>query len=110
MTTLLIAEHDHLSIKSATLNTITAARKLGGELHVLVAGSGCDAAAQAVARIAGVDKVRVADAAHLADQGAENVAALVVALVRVPAPARMTIVSPARSVIRALSGSERPAG
>ncbi len=95
MTTLIIAEHDHVSIKSATLNTITAATKLGGDIHVLVAGSGCDAAAQAAARIADVAKVRVADAEHYADQSAENVAALAVALVNAQAGAYSHVLAPA---------------
>ncbi len=95
MTTLIIAEHDHVSIKSATLNTITAARKIGGDIHVLVAGSGCDAAAQAAARIAGVAKVRVADAAHYADQSAENIAALAVALVNAQTGAYSHVLAPA---------------
>lgn len=79
MAILIIAEHDNQSIKSATLNAVTAAGKLGGEVHLLVAGSGCSAAAEAASRIAGVVRVKVADAAHYADQGAENVAVLVVA-------------------------------
>ncbi|MBI1905916.1 MAG: electron transfer flavoprotein subunit alpha/FixB family protein [Rhodocyclales bacterium] len=79
MRTLVIAEHDHQSIKAATLNTIAAAVKLGAEVDVLVAGSGCGAAAEQAAKIAGVAKVRVADAAHYEQQTAENVAALVVA-------------------------------
>ena len=74
-----IAEHDNTSIKPATLNAVTAAAKIGGELHLLVAGSGCTAAAAAAAKIAGVAKVRVADAAHYADQSAENIAALILA-------------------------------
>src|ERR1035437_7288021 len=79
MALLVIAEHDNASIKAATLNTVAAAQKIGGEIHVLVAGSNCSAAAAAAAKIAGVAKVKVADAAHYADQTAENVAALVVA-------------------------------
>jgi electron transfer flavoprotein alpha subunit len=79
MTILVIAEHDNASLKASTLNTITAAQKIGGDIHVLVAGSGCGAAAEAAAKIAGVAKVRVADAAHYGDQTAENLAALVVA-------------------------------
>ena len=79
MAILVIAEHDNASIKPATLNAVTAAAKIGGEIHLLVAGSACAAAAAAAARIAGVSKVRVADAAHYADQSAENIAALVVA-------------------------------
>ncbi|HQW21272.1 MAG TPA: FAD-binding protein [Rhodocyclaceae bacterium] len=79
MALLVIAEHDNASIKAATLNTVAAAQKVGGEVHVLVAGSNCAAAAAAAAKIAGVSKVRLADAPHYADQTAENVAALVVA-------------------------------
>ena len=79
MAILVIAEHDQLSVKGATLNTITAAKQLGGDVHVLVAGSGCAPAAQAAAQIDGVAKVRVADAAHYVDQTAENIAALVIA-------------------------------
>jgi electron transfer flavoprotein alpha subunit len=79
MAILVIAEHDNASLKAATLNTVTAAGRLGGEIHVLVAGSGCATVAQAAARIAGVAKVKVADAPHYADQTAEDVAALIVA-------------------------------
>ena len=79
MSILVIAEHDHAALKAATLNTVAAAAKIGGEIHVLVAGSGCAAAAQAAAALAGVAKVKVADAAHYAEQTAENLAALVVA-------------------------------
>ena len=79
MSILVIAEHDNASLKAATLNAITAATKLGGELHVLVAGANCAAAAQQAAQVQGVAKVKVADAAHYADQTAENIAALVVA-------------------------------
>ncbi|HEY4753774.1 MAG TPA: FAD-binding protein [Candidatus Limnocylindrales bacterium] len=79
MSILVIAEHDNASLKAATLNAVTAAAKLGGEVHVLVAGSRCAAVAQAAAQVANVAKVKVADAAHYADQTAENVAALVVA-------------------------------
>ena len=64
MTILVIAEHDNSSIKAATLNTVTAATRIGGDIHLLVAGSACTTAAEAAARIAGVSKVLVADAAH----------------------------------------------
>jgi electron transfer flavoprotein alpha subunit len=74
MVALVIAEHDNGSIKGATLNTVTAAAQCGGDVHVLVAGSGCGAAAEQAAKIAGVAKVLVADAPHLADGLAENVA------------------------------------
>ena len=79
MAILVIAEHDNQSLKAATKNAVTAAAKIGGEIHVLVAGSGCASAAAEAAKLAGVAKVKVADAAHYADQTAENVAALVVA-------------------------------
>jgi electron transfer flavoprotein alpha subunit len=80
MTALVIAEHDHESIKPATLNTVTAAVQAGGEVHVLVAGANAAAAAQAAAKIAGVAKVLHADGASLADGLAENVAAQVLAV------------------------------
>ncbi|MEK7737120.1 MAG: FAD-binding protein [Pseudomonadota bacterium] len=79
MSNLVIAEHDNANLKTATLNTVAAAQKIGGEIHILVAGSGCAAVAAAAARIAGVSKVKLADAAHYAEQTAENVAALVLA-------------------------------
>ncbi|MDF1485078.1 FAD-binding protein [Ramlibacter sp. H39-3-26] len=80
MTALVIAEHDNAGIKPATLNTVSAAVALGGEVHVLVAGSGAGAAAQAAAQIAGVAKVIHADGASLAHELAENVAAQVLAI------------------------------
>ena len=61
MSTLVIAEHSNNELKSATHHTVTAAQALGGEVHVLVAGQGCQAAAESAARIPGVAKVRVAD-------------------------------------------------
>jgi electron transfer flavoprotein alpha subunit len=79
MAILVIAEHDNALLKAATLNTIAAAGRIGGEIHVLVAGHGCAAAAAAAAQVAGVSKVLQADAAHYGDQAAENLAALVVA-------------------------------
>ena len=82
MSVLVIAEHDNASIKSGTLNTITAATKLGGDVHVLVAGSGCAAAAQAAAKIAGVAKVLVADAVQYANGLAENLGDLVAGLAK----------------------------
>ena len=80
MAALVLAEHDNASLKGATLNTVTAALKCGGDVHVLVAGSNCAAIAQASAQIAGVSKVLVADAPHLADALAENVAAQIVSM------------------------------
>jgi electron transfer flavoprotein alpha subunit len=82
MAALVIAEHDNASLKAGTLNTVTAAAKAGGEVHVLVAGANCDGAAQAAAAVAGVTKVLVADAAQLGEHLAENVAAQVVAIAK----------------------------
>ncbi len=81
MTVLVIAEHDHASLKPATLNTVTAAIACAsGDVHVLVAGADAAQAAQAAAQVAGVAKVIVADSPALADNLAENVAAQVLAL------------------------------
>ena len=91
MAALVIAEHDNASLKGSTLNTITAAIQCGGDVHVLVAGHNCGAAAQAAAQIAGVAKVLVADAAPFANGLAENIAEQVVAL----APAYSHILAPA---------------
>ena len=79
MTILIIAEHDHQQLKAATLNTVTAAQKIGGDIHILVAGSNCNAAAQQAASLQGVSTVKVADAAHYQNQTAENLTALVIA-------------------------------
>src|SRR5215831_16811080 len=80
MTTLVVAEHDHASLKSATLHAVAAAQKLGGETHILVAGDNARSAADAAARIPGVGKVLLADAPQLKSQLAENIAALVVGM------------------------------
>ncbi|HEX4843383.1 MAG TPA: FAD-binding protein [Limnobacter sp.] len=80
MSVLVIAEHDNQSIKPATLNTIAAAQKIGGDIHVLVAGKGCGAAAEQAAKAVGVAKVLLADADTLADQLAENLSAQILAV------------------------------
>jgi electron transfer flavoprotein alpha subunit len=80
MACLVIAEHDNVSLKPSTLNTVTAATKIGGEVHVLVAGQGCAAAAAAAAKISGVSKVLVAESAGLANQLAEGMADQVLAI------------------------------
>jgi electron transfer flavoprotein alpha subunit len=80
MVALVIAEHDNGSLKGSTHHTVTAALACGGEVHILVAGSACGAAATAAAAIVGVNKVLVADAAAFADGLAENVAEQVLAL------------------------------
>lgn len=77
MSILVIAEHDNANLNAATLNVVTAAQAIGGDVAVLVAGSGCGAAAEAAAQVAGVAKVLVADNAAYANQLAENVALLV---------------------------------
>ncbi|MDW8468655.1 MAG: FAD-binding protein [Burkholderiales bacterium] len=82
MKALVLAEHDGRAVRKSTLNTVAAAQKIGGEVHVLVAGRDCGAAAQATARIAGVAKVLHADAPHLEHELAENVAALVASLAK----------------------------
>ncbi|MCM8578443.1 FAD-binding protein [Accumulibacter sp.] len=79
MSILVIAEHDNTSIKAATHHAVTAATRIGGDIHLLVAGSACALAAESAARISGVSKVLVADAAAYAEQSPENLAALVVA-------------------------------
>ena len=82
MTALVIAEHDNGSLKASTLNTVTAAAQCGGDVHVLIAGHQCDAAAAAAAQIAGVSKVLVADADAFANGLAENVAAQALAIAK----------------------------
>ena len=80
MTTLVIAEHDNAQLKASTLHTVSAAQRLANGVHLLVAGSGAHAVADAASRIAGVDKVILVDAPHFADGLAENLAAQIVAL------------------------------
>jgi electron transfer flavoprotein alpha subunit len=82
MTILVIAEHDNASIKATTLNTIAAAQKIGGDIHVLVAGSNAQAAADAASKIAGVSKVLLADAPQLGDGLAENIDGTVLKIAR----------------------------
>ncbi len=80
MNILVIAEHDNVVLKPSTLNTVTAAAKLGGTVHLLIAGNGCDAVAQAASQVAGIAAVKVAQAAHLADGLAENVTAQILSM------------------------------
>ena len=77
MSILVIAEHDNKTLNGATLNVVAAAQKIGGDITVLVAGSGAQAVAEQAAQVAGVSKVLLADNAAYANQLAENVAALV---------------------------------
>ena len=80
MSILIYADHDNQSLKPATLAVVTAASQIGGDIHVLVAGAGCQAAADQATKINGVSKVLVADSGAYANQLAENVAALVAGL------------------------------
>ncbi len=91
MTTLVIVEHEGDQLKAATLNTVSAAHKIGAPVHLLVAGNQCAALAQTAAKIADIEKVRVADGARYAHPLAEDLAALVVAL----APDYSHILAPA---------------
>ncbi|WP_299199762.1 FAD-binding protein [uncultured Amphritea sp.] len=82
MATLIIAEHDNHTLKGATLNAVTAASQIGGDIHILVAGGGCQAVADAASAVAGVSKVLLADNAAYEHQLAENVSLLVAELGR----------------------------
>jgi len=80
MTTLLVAEHDNKTLKDATNKALTAAKALGGDVHVLVAGKGCRGVAEAAAKLDGVKKVLLADNAAYEHMLAEPIAALIVSL------------------------------
>lgn len=82
MPILVIAEHDNNTIKTATLNTVTAAQAIGGDIHLLVAGASCQAAVNAAAEISGIAKVISADAQEYAHQLPENIAPLIVELAK----------------------------
>jgi electron transfer flavoprotein alpha subunit len=82
MAILLLAEHDNASLKAATLNVVTAAAAIGGDIHILVAGGNCRPGAEEAAKIPGIAKVLVADDEAYAHGLAENVAPLIVKLVR----------------------------
>jgi electron transfer flavoprotein alpha subunit len=94
MATLLLAEHDNKSLKDATNKALTAAKALGGDVHVLVAGQGCRPVAEAAAKLAGVGKVLLAEGTPYEHMLAEPVAALIVAL----APGYDALVAPATTV------------
>ncbi len=80
MTSLVIADHDNKNLKDTTHKVVTAAAQLGGDVHILVAGSGCNDVAQAAAKISGVSKVLCADAPIYEHQLAEPMAALIAGL------------------------------
>jgi electron transfer flavoprotein alpha subunit len=82
MPILVIAEHDNAHLKASTHHTLGAAQAIGGDVHVLVAGAGCEGVAQAAAQAAGVSKVLLADASHYKDELAESLALLVVQLAK----------------------------
>jgi electron transfer flavoprotein alpha subunit len=94
MALLLLAEHTNAALNGATAKALTAAKAIGGDIHVLVAGHQCRPAAEAAAKLDGVSKVLVADAPHLANALAEELAALIVPLMKsydaVVAPATAT--------------------
>ncbi len=94
MAILLLAEHDNATVSEQTAKTLTAATQIGGDVHVLVAGSGAKAAADAAAKLSGVSKVLLADDASLANNLAEPLAALIVSL----AGSYDTIIAAATSV------------
>ena len=91
MAILLLAEHDNTSVSDQTAKALTAAKAIGGDVHVLVAGSGAQGAADAAAKLDGVSKVLLADSADLANSLAEPLADLIVSL----AGGYDTIVAPA---------------
>ena len=94
MAILLLAEHDNATLSDQTAKTLTAAAKIGSDVHVLVAGSGAKAAADAAAKLSGVTKVLLADDASLANNLAEPLAALIVSL----DGSYDTIIAPATSI------------
>src|SRR3546814_8746087 len=82
MSVLVLAEHDNASLKAPTLNTVAAAAKIGGDIHVLVAGENCGPAAEAAAKVAGVAKVIQVEGAQYAHGLAEALAPLVAGLAK----------------------------
>ena len=93
MAALVLAEHDSGRLKASTLNVVTAARKMAGEVHILVAGFECSDVARQAAQVTGVSKVLLADAPHLAHELAEGLAEQVAAI----APGYTHVVAPATS-------------
>ena len=82
MTILVLVEHDNQGLKPGVTNAVAAAQKIGGDIHLLVAGSACAAAATAAAQVAGVAKVLLADAPHYGGGSPENLAALLVGIAK----------------------------
>ena len=115
MKTLVLVEHDNRHLKDATLATVTAAAQLG-EVHLLVAGKGCRAVAEAAAQVAGVGKVHLADDAAYEHQLAENIAPLVVSLMAshdaflAPATTTGKNIAPRLEVLKTVEPASRKAG
>ena len=80
MAILLLADHNNKTLGTANAKAMTAAKALGGEVHILVAGADCKSVAESAAKLAGADKVLLAEGPHLANALAEEVAALIVPL------------------------------
>lgn len=80
MTNLILAEHDNTRIKAATLNAVTAASQIGGDIHILITGANCNEAAAQASQISGVSKIIKADAPHLEHNLAEDIAPIIVDL------------------------------
>jgi electron transfer flavoprotein alpha subunit len=81
MSILVLAEHDNNELNPATLNAVAAAAQIGGDIHILVAGSGCGGVADAAAKVAGVSKVLSADSAEYANGIAENMIPLIMSVI-----------------------------
>src|SRR3954466_8942667 len=96
MTSLLVAEHDNKSLKDATNKALTAAKAIDADVHVLVAGKGARAVAEAAAKLDGVKKVLLADNAAYEHMLAEPMAALIVAI----APNYGAVVAPATTTAK----------
>ncbi|MGB6907689.1 MAG: electron transfer flavoprotein subunit alpha/FixB family protein, partial [Methyloceanibacter sp.] len=82
MAVLILAEHDNKSLAPATAKVLAAAEKFGGDVDILVAGQDCGGVAEAAAKLAGVGKVLLADAPHLNQRLAEDMASLIVPLMQ----------------------------
>ena len=109
MAILLLADHDNATLSDQTAKALTAAARIGSDVHVLVAGSGAKAAADAAARLSGVSKVLLADDASLANNLAEPLAVTVIAeLLGVPAQERDRLRPWSAAMVRRRWLSPRP--
>jgi electron transfer flavoprotein alpha subunit len=103
MSILIVADHDNATLKAATLHAVTAAQKIGGDIHVVVAGSGARPAAEAAAKIAGVTKVLLADSPALEHQPAETVAPLIADLAKAYSHVLATATSAGKNLLPRVS-------